>query len=54
MCYIQRESVKERQLKRPAGFPAQCKKQHRLAYFNISEEDIEQNPEQVVKELSHL
>ncbi|MCB0611930.1 MAG: ParB/RepB/Spo0J family partition protein [Lewinellaceae bacterium] len=29
------------------------KKSSRLAYFNISEEDIEQNPEQVVKELSH-
>ncbi|MCB0564086.1 MAG: ParB/RepB/Spo0J family partition protein [Phaeodactylibacter sp.] len=29
------------------------KKSSRLAYFNISEEDIEQNPEQVVRELSH-
>lgn len=29
------------------------KKSSRLAYFNISEEDIEQNPEKVVRELSH-
>ncbi|MCB0548065.1 MAG: ParB/RepB/Spo0J family partition protein [Phaeodactylibacter sp.] len=29
------------------------KSSSRLAYFNISEEDIEQNPEKVVKELSH-
>ena len=29
------------------------KKSSRLAYFNISEEEIEQNPEKVVKELSH-
>ncbi|MCO6488515.1 MAG: ParB/RepB/Spo0J family partition protein [Phaeodactylibacter sp.] len=29
------------------------KKSSRLAYFNISEEEIEQNPEKVVRELSH-